>query len=219
MSSLSYSPKVKICGLTRAEDMEGAISAGAGFLGFIVEANSPRRVSVSEAKPLFSPAKGLAKRVAVTVNADDDLLDRIARDLAPDFVQFHGDETVDRLAQISKRYDFGLIKAVPIVTDEDMKTAGEYAGIVDFVLFDAKPPKGSQVRGGHGVTIDWDIIARAPTPKTFALAGGLNPDTVREAISRTKAPILDVSSGVESAPGVKDVSKIQAFMKAVNSHG
>ncbi|CAM3821041.1 phosphoribosylanthranilate isomerase [Litorimonas haliclonae] len=219
MSSLSFSPTVKICGLTRAEDVQDAISAGAGFLGFIVEANSPRRVSVSEAKPLFSPTKGLAKRVAVTVNADDHLLDRIARDLAPDFVQFHGDETVDRLAQISKRYDFGLIKAIPIVTDEDMKTAGEYAGIVDFVLFDAKPPKGSQVRGGHGVAIDWDIIARAPTPKTFALAGGLNPDTVREAISRTKAPILDVSSGVESAPGVKDVFKIQAFMKAVNSHG
>ena len=121
--------------------------------------------------------------------------------------------------QISKRYDFGLIKAVPIVSDEDMKTAGEYAGIVDFVLFDAKPPKGSQVRGGHGMKIDWDIIARAPTPKVFALAGGLTPDTAREAITRTKAPILDVSSGIESAPGVKDTSKIQAFMKAVKSHG
>tara|TARA_R110002020_G_scaffold26758_5_gene86532 strand:- start:1532 stop:2191 length:660 start_codon:yes stop_codon:yes gene_type:complete len=219
MSSLSYSPKVKICGLTRAEDVQNAISEGADFLGFIVEANSPRRVSVSEAKPLFSPSQGLVKRVAVTVNADDNLLDRIARDLAPDFVQFHGDETVERLAQISKRYEFGLIKAVPIVTDEDMKTAGEFSGIVDFVLYDAKPPKGSQVRGGHGVTIDWDIISRAPTPKTFALAGGLTPDTAREAISKTKAPILDVSSGVESAPGVKDVSKIQAFMKAVHSHG
>ena len=219
MSSLSFSPEVKICGLTRAEDVQSAINAGAVFLGFIIEANSPRRVRVTKAEHLFTPTKGLVKRVAVTVNADDALLDRIAEKLAPDFVQFHGDETVDRLAQISKRYDFGLIKAVPIVTDEDMKTAGEYAGVVDFVLYDAKPPKGSQVRGGHGIKLDWDIIARAPTSKIFALAGGLNPDTAREAISRTKAPILDVSSGVESAPGVKDVSKIQAFMKAVKSHG
>lgn len=219
MSSLSFLPKVKICGLTRAADVRSAINAEADFLGFIIEANSPRRLSVAEAKALFEPSKGLVKRVAVTVNADDALLDQIANELEPDYVQFHGDETVDRLAQISKRYDFGLIKAVPIVTDEDMKTAGEYAGIVDFVLYDAKPPKGSQVRGGHGIKLDWDIIARAPTPKTFALAGGLNPDTAREAISRTKAPILDVSSGVESAPGVKDVSKIQAFMKAVKSHG
>jgi phosphoribosylanthranilate isomerase len=219
MSSLSFLPKVKICGLTRAEDVQSAISAGADFLGFIIQANSPRRVSIEEAKPLFMPSKGLAKRVAVTVNPNDELLDNISQELDPDFVQFHGDETVDRLAQISKRYDFGLIKAVPIVSDEDMKTAGEYAGIVDFVLFDAKPPKGSQVRGGHGMKIDWDIIARAPTPKVFALAGGLTPDTAREAITRTKAPILDVSSGIESAPGVKDTSKIQAFMKAVKSHG
>lgn len=219
MSSLSFLPKVKICGLTRAEDAQSAISAGADFLGFIVEAKSPRRVSVSEAERLFTPTKGLAKRVAVTVNPDDELLDEISSKLMPDFVQFHGDETVERLSEISKRYDFGLIKAVPIVTDEDMKTAGEYSGVVDFLLYDAKPPKGSQVRGGHGIKLDWNIIARAPTPKTFALAGGLSAETVGEAIARTKAPILDVSSGVESAPGVKDASKIQAFMKAVRSHG
>ena len=219
MSSLSFLPKVKICGLTRAEDAQSAISAGADFLGFIVEAKSPRRVSVLEAERLFTPTKGLAKRVAVTVNPDDELLDKISSKLMPDFVQFHGDETVERLAEISKRYDFGLIKAVPIVTDEDMKTAGEYSGVVDFLLYDAKPPKGSQVRGGHGIKLDWNIIARAPTPKTFALAGGLSPETVGDAIARTNAPILDVSSGVESAPGVKDASKIQAFMKAVRSHG
>ena len=218
MSSLSFLSKVKICGLTRVEDVQNAIGSGADFLGFIIEANSPRRISVAEAKLLFAPSKNLVKRVAVTVNASDELLDAIAQNLEPDFVQFHGDETVERLAMVSKRYDFGLIKAVPIVTDEDMKSAGEYAGIVDFLLFDAKPPKGSHVRGGHGMTLDWDIIARAPTPKTFALAGGLNADTVKDAIAKTKAPILDVSSGVENAPGVKDKAKIEAFMRAVKSN-
>lgn len=215
MSSFFQSPKVKICGLTRAEDVQSAISAGADFLGFIIEAKSPRRVCVTDAKLLFEPSKGLAKRVAVTVNAGDDLLDQIANELEPDFVQFHGDEPVDRLASVSKRYDFGLIKAVPIVTKEDMKTAAEYSGVTDFVLYDAKPPKGSQVRGGHGIKLDWDIIARAPTPKMFALAGGLNSKSVSEAISKTKAPLLDVSSGVESAPGVKDKAKIEAFIAAV----
>lgn len=207
--------QVKICGLTRAEDVKACIAHGADFLGFIIEAPSPRCLSVEQAKPLFDAADGLAKRVAVTVNADDTLLDDIAFTLKPDYVQFHGDETVDRLADIAKKYDFKIIKACPIASDEDMKTAGEYSGVADIILFDAKPPKGSAVRGGHGLAIDWNIIRRAPTPKFYALAGGLNPDTVGEAITMTHAPMVDVSSGVEAKPGVKDVEKIKAFMKTV----
>jgi len=207
--------QVKICGLTRAEDVEACIAHGANFLGFIIEAPSPRRLSVAQAKPLFDAAKGLAKSVAVTVNADDALLDDIALTLKPDYVQFHGDETVDRLADIAKKYDFKIIKACPIASDADMKTAGEYSGIADIILFDAKPPKGSSVRGGHGLAIDWNIIRRAPTPKFYALAGGLNPDTVAEAVAMTHAPMFDVSSGVEAEPGVKDTGKIKAFMKSL----
>ncbi len=211
--------QVKICGLTRAQDVEAAISAGADFLGFIIEAKSPRRLSVKQATPLFDGAAGLAKRVAVTVNADETLLDKIAFTLKPDYVQFHGDESVDRLADIAKRYDFKIIKACAIASDDDMKAAGEYAGVADLMLFDAKPPKGSDVRGGHGIAIDWSIIRRAPTPKLYALAGGLTPENVAEAITATKAPMVDVSSGVEAEPGIKDVLKIQAFMKAVQSNG
>lgn len=207
--------QVKICGLTRAEDVEACIGQSVDFLGFIVAAPSPRRLSVAQAKPLFDAAKGLAKRVAVTVNADDDLLENIALTLKPEYVQFHGDESVDRLADIAKKYDFKIIKACPIASDADMKTAGEYSGIADIILFDAKPPKGSSVRGGHGLAIDWNIIRRAPTPKFYALAGGLNPDTVGEAIAMTNAPMVDVSSGVEIEPGVKDKRKIKAFMKTV----
>jgi phosphoribosylanthranilate isomerase len=209
--------EVKICGLTRAEDVESAIHYGADFLGFIIEAKSPRRLSVSKARPMFDTTEGLAKRVAVTVNADDSLLDDIATRLRPDYVQCHGDESVERLAAISKRYAFKVIKACAIASDDDMKTASEYAGVTDLILFDSKPPKGSNVRGGHGIAVDWNIIRKAPTPKIYALAGGLNPNTVRNAIKTTNAPILDVSSGVERAKGIKDAKKIEAFMKAAKN--
>ena len=208
--------RVKICGLTRPEDVASAIEHGAAFLGFIVECPSKRRLSVKQAAALARPAKGLAARVAVTVNPDDDLIGRILTDMQPDYIQLHGDETPERTADIAKRCDLKntkIIKAVGVASDEDMKTSETYAGIADFILYDAKPPKGESVRGGHGIAIDWNIIANAPTPKLFAVAGGLNPKNVAEAIAATRAPIVDVSSGVEASAGVKDAAKIQAFMK------
>ena len=203
--------RAKICGLTRPEDVENAIEYGASFLGFIVECPSKRRLSVAEAAQLSRPAQGIIPRVAVTVNPDDDLIDRILTQMQPDFIQLHGDETPARAAEIARKCK--LIKAVGIASDEDMKMAETYAGLADFILYDAKPPKGKSVRGGHGIAIDWNIIAKAPTPKTFAVAGGLNPENVAEAITATRAPIVDVSSGVEASAGVKDAAKIQAFMK------
>jgi len=178
-------PRVKICGLTRPEDVEAAILHGAAYLGFIVEAKSSRRLSVAEAAKLSLPAKASAKTVAVTVNPDDALLRSIAEDMQP---------------------------------DSHMKAAEQYAGVADFILYDAKPPKGEVVRGGHGLSFDWSILTDAPLPKTWALAGGLTPENAAEAVRRTKAPILDVSSGLEASPGIKDAAKIQAFMDAV-SHG
>jgi phosphoribosylanthranilate isomerase len=206
--------KVKICGLTRAEDVSVALSHGADFLGFIIDAKSPRKLSIVEAQPLFEMSQSRAHRVAVTVNPDRDLLQRIAKTLKPDYVQFHGDETVQSLAEIAKRFDFKIIKAFPITSDEDMKSAGEYAGVVDLILYDAKPPNGSDIRGGHGIAIDWDIIRKAPRPKLYALAGGLNPENVTHALAATQAPIIDVSSGVETEPGVKDAKKIEAIIDA-----
>ncbi len=216
------STNVKICGLTRAEDVACAVDNGAAFLGFIVECPSKRRLSVSEAAAL-APKTLNAARVAVLVNPNDDLLTRLMAEMSPDYVQLHGDETPLRVAEIVKRFKVKTIKAVGIASDKDMKAAEAYAGVADFILYDAKPPQklnGEEdaVRGGHGVSIDWSIIAHAPTPKTFAVAGGLTPHNVAKAIAITRAPIVDVSSGVERAAGVKDASKITAFMEAIR-HG
>ena len=200
--------RVKICGLTRPEDVICAVKNGAGFLGFIVECPSKRRISVAEAAALAPYANDIA-RVAVTVNPSDDLIDLILAEMKPDYIQLHGDEPPARAAEIAKRCK--MIKAVGIASDADMKTSETYAGVADFILYDAKPPKDEAVRGGHGVAIDWDIIARAPTPKVFAVAGGLNPDNVARAIATTRAPIVDVSSGVEVSPGVKSHEEVENF--------
>jgi len=210
--------KVKICGLTRPEDVETAIEHGASFLGFIVEAKSARRLSVAQAAKLSLPAKTSTKTVAVTVNADDAVIDAIAAKMQPDYIQFHGDESVDRVADIARRFKIKTIKAIAVSTSADMIAAEHYAGVADFILYDAKPPKGETVRGGHGLSFDWNILTASPLPKTWALAGGLTPENAAEALRRTKAPILDVSSGVEASPGIKGALKIKAFMDAIN-HG
>lgn len=211
--------RVKICGLTRPEDVESAIENGAAFLGFIVECPSKRRLSVAQAAAL-APSDIPIPRVAVTVNPDDALLDLILSEMQPDYIQLHGDESPARAAKIAKRVK--VIKAVGIASDADMKMAETYAGIADFILYDAKPPpqlneEHEVVRGGHGIAIDWNIIANAPTPKIFAVAGGLTPENVAIAAAVTRAPIVDVSSGVEASAGVKDAAKISAFMDAVKN--
>ena len=199
----------------RPEDVEAAIAHGASFLGFIVEAKSARKLSVAQAAKLSRPAKDAAKTVAVTVNADDTLIDAIATQMQPDYIQLHGDESVDRVAEIARNFTVKTIKAIPVSTPTDMITAEQYVGAADFILYDAKPPKGELVRGGHGLSFDWNILTTSPLPKTWALAGGLTPENAAEALRRTNAPILDVSSGVEASAGVKDARKIKAFMEAV----
>ena len=210
-------PQVKICGLTRPQDVQAAIGAGASYLGFIVEAASPRKLTVARAAALARPAKGIAKTVAVTVNADDNLIRDIAKVMQPDFIQLHGDEDMLRAAHIRKLSGAGIIKAVKIRAREDFKRAETFAGIADFVLYDAPPPQGSEVQGGHGHSFDWSVLKSAPLPKLWALAGGITPSNASDAVA-TGAPILDVSSGVEHSPGIKDAAKITALMKAIN-HG
>jgi len=209
--------QVKICGLTRPEDVESAILYGASFLGFIVEAKSARQLSVTQAAKLSLPAKASAKTVAVTVNADDTVIQAIAAQMQPDYIQLHGDESVDRVAEIARKFKLKTIKAIPVSTAADMITAEQYAGVADFILYDAKPPKGEDVRGGHGLSFDWNILTASPLPKTWALAGGLTPENAAEALRRTQAPILDVSSGVEASIGAKDAEKIMAFMSKIHS--
>lgn len=201
--------RVKICGLTRAEDVAAAENAGADFLGFIVEAASTRKLTLANAASLIVGVT--AKTVAVTVDPDDDL---VAGIIAAGFthIQLHGSESLARTAEIASR-GICVIKAMPVATADDVKLATEYSGAADLLLFDAKPPKGETQRGGHGLAFDWNILRRAPTPKSFILAGGLTPDTVRAAATQTRAAIVDVSSGVEASPGIKDATLMNAFME------
>lgn len=212
-------PCVKICGLTRPEDVFAAIGAGADYLGFIVEAKSPRKLSVTQAAKLSKPAKGIISRVAVTVNASDSVLADIAEAMQPDFVQLHGDETPERARAIKTAYGIPLIRALPVATTDDLKLAEAYAGIADFFIYDAKAPKGEAQRGGHGLSFDWNILKHVPkSASRYLLAGGITPENAANALRQSNAFGLDVSSGVEAAKGVKDIAKINAIMKAVH-HG
>ncbi len=206
--------KVKICGLTRPEDVEAAIAAGADMLGFIIEAESPRRLSVKQATRLSRPAFGCAKTVAVTVNASEDLLERIHGEMWPDYIQMHGNETPRWLRVVMGFTGIPIIKSIPVRKRADLEKAHAYAGCADYILLDAKPPKGTKQAGGHGTGFDWSLLKgfRCQTP--LILAGGLSPDKA-EAARTTGLDFFDVSSGVEAAPGVKDHAKIKAFMKAV----
>ncbi|MEL6687560.1 MAG: phosphoribosylanthranilate isomerase [Pseudomonadota bacterium] len=199
---------VKICGLTRPEDVKAAEAAGASLLGFIVEAKSPRKLTLANASALIKDAS--KPTVAVTVNPDDTLVQGISS-AGFTHIQLHGSETLARTAEIAQS-GLTVIKACPVSTADDVKLATEYSGAADWLLFDAKPPKGSDQKGGHGLCFDWSILRIAPTPKQFILAGGLAPENVRQAATETRAAIVDVSSGVESSPGVKDHALIQAFM-------
>lgn len=212
--ALAHKPHVKICGLTRPQDVESAIEAGADYLGFIVEAKSARRVSVNEAARLACPAKGLIPTIAVVVNPDDDLLSRITKQMHPDFIQLHGDESPERVANIRARFDVGLIKALPVSEPDDLVAIKDYDA--DILLLDAKPPKGA-ARGGHGVAFDWSMLKNTDLPDLWALAGGITPENAREAFGITNAPILDVSSGVETSPGLKDPDKIQALIRSIGN--
>ena len=202
--------QVKICGLTRREDVLAADRAGADYLGFIF-AKSPRQVTPEHAATISEGVR--AKRVAVVVDPTADELSTLLDTFAPDFVQFHGDEAPESVLRVAADHDVGVVNAVPISDTDDMKRAERYAAC-DLILYDAKPPTGSDVRGGHGMAIDWDIIANSPRPKHFALAGGLTPSNVAEALARTGATLADTSSGVEVSPGVKDPAAIRAFVEA-----
>jgi phosphoribosylanthranilate isomerase len=203
--------QVKICGLTRAEDVAGAEAAGADFLGFIVEVKSKRRLSVAQAAALIKTVK--TNTVAVTGDPSDQLVADI-KAAGFSHIQLHGWESLARVAEIA-RTGLSVIKAVPVDSRDEVALATDFSGAADLILFDAKPapdaPKDAP-RGGHGLTFDWSILKGAAMPKRWALAGGLTPNTVAKAIRRTKAPIVDVASGVEISPGIKDAALIQAFI-------
>lgn len=206
---------VKICGLSTPESLEWALSAGADLVGFVHFPKSPRHVSVDVAAALAGQVGGRAKTVVLTVNADDDLLDHLVATIAPEFVQLHGRESPERVAEVRKRVGRPVIKALGIGTAEDVAAAHAYAGVADLLLYDAKPPKDASRPGGLGVTFDWSLLEGAPSP--FLLSGGLDPTNVYEAVRRVRPAGVDVSSGVESAPGLKNEARIRAFVAAART--
>ena len=208
-------PAIKICGLTTADTLAAAIDGGADFVGAVIFPKSPRHIAPDVAGELFQPARGKARIVAVVVDPDDALLETIGRTLKPDLVQLHGRETPERLAAVRALTGAGVIKALPIRTSEDLDAAEAWEPHVDHLMFDAKPPEGSVLPGGVGRSFDWSLLSDRAFKKRWFLAGGLNPDNVAEALALTGAPMADVSSGVESAPGVKDAARIAAFLQAV----
>jgi len=212
-------PDIKICGLKTSEAVEKAVARGASHIGFIFFEKSPRNIEPDIAGKLADAVRGRAKIVAVTVNADNDDLDEIIALLKPDILQLHGTETPERVLNVKAIYGLPVMKALSIREADDLIRVEPYIGIADRFLFDAKPPKGSDLPGGNGVSFDWSLLAGLDADIDYMLSGGLNKDNVAEALSRTGARGIDLSSGVESAPGVKDLGLIDALFDAIATAG
>lgn len=206
--------KVKFCGLSRPEDISAAIAAEAAYVGFVFFPKSPRCVSLDTARALsLSVPSGIAK-VALTVDADDATLDAIVNAVPLDMLQLHGHETPERVSALRSRHGLPIMKAVGVSDAADLEVLDTYGRVADQLLVDAKPPKGADLPGGNGLAFDWRLIAGRRWPVPWILAGGLTAANVAEAVRLTGARQVDVSSGIESAPGVKDAGLIAAFAAA-----
>ncbi len=210
-------PDIKICGLKTAEAVERAVAQGATHIGFIFFPKSPRNIEPDVAGRLADAVRGRVKIVAVTVDADLDDLDEIVDLLRPDILQLHGKESPERVLEVRAMYGLPVMKAFSVRDAADLERIDPYIGIVERFLFDAKPPVGSELPGGNGVSFDWTLMQSLDGSVDYMLSGGLNKDNVGEALRVTRAPGLDISSGVESAPGVKDLAMIDAFFDAVKT--
>ncbi|MBN9256706.1 MULTISPECIES: phosphoribosylanthranilate isomerase [unclassified Mesorhizobium] len=208
---------IKICGLKTDETLAAALAGGASHVGFIFFAKSPRYVEPVEAGRLRQSAIGRAKAVAVSVDADDAFLDRIVAEMRPDILQLHGSESPARVAEVKARHGLPVMKAMAISEAADLERIKPFIGIADRFLFDAKPPKGSQLPGGNGVAFDWKVLAALDADVDYMLSGGLNAANIGDALRQANPPGIDISSGVESAPGVKDPALIEQFFRAVRA--
>ena len=209
--------QVKICGLKTPATMQAALDAGADYVGLVFFERSPRNVSIELAAELADLASGRAKVVVLLVDPGDGMVDRIMPYIAPDILQLHGSETPARVAEIKRRTGATIMKAIKVETAADAASALDYAGIADLILFDAKAPKDAILPGGNGLTFDWRVLDDVKAKVPYMLSGGLTPGNVAEAIRRTGATRVDVSSGVELAPGEKDAALIRAFIAAAKA--
>lgn len=207
--------EVKICGLKTAEAVDRAVTLGARHTGFIFFPKSPRNIEPDDAGRLADRIRGKAKIVAVTVDADSDLLDEIVSALSPDMLQLHGNESPERVLTVKAVYGLPVMKALSVRDADDLKRIEPYIGIADRFLLDAKPPEGSELPGGNGVSFDWRLLDALDEGVDYMLSGGLNAGNIGEALALTGARAVDTSSGVESAPGVKDLKRMEEFFDAV----
>jgi phosphoribosylanthranilate isomerase len=207
---------VKICGLSTPQTLDATIAAGADLAGFVFFAKSPRHIDLATARALGEQAAGRITKVALTVDADDAALAEIVAALRPDMLQLHGHESPERVSAVKARFGLPVIKAIGVASAADVAAARRYDGVADWLLFDAKPAPDATVPGGAGVVFDWDLL-RNITAAKWMLSGGLDPENVTAALRQTQTPAVDVSSGVESARGVKDPQKIAAFVAAVRA--
>lgn len=208
---------IKICGLKTDKALAAALAGGASHVGFIFFPKSPRYIEPAEAGHLRQVATGRAKAVAVTVDASDVFLDEIVEKMHPDMLQFHGSETPERVAEVKACYGLPVMKALSFSEPADLERTKPFIGIADRFLFDAKPPKGSELPGGNGLAFDWSILAGLDAGVDYMLSGGLNAANIGDALRLANPPGIDISSGVESAPGVKDPALIEQFFRAVRA--
>jgi phosphoribosylanthranilate isomerase len=205
---------IKICGLTTPAALDAALEAGADMVGFVFFAPSPRHVGLEAARALGARVRGRAINVALSVDAGDDELEASIEALAPDMLQLHGKETPERIVAVRARFGLPVMKALPIAERDDLAAVRRYDKVVDRLIFDARAPRAATRPGGLGARFDWRILERFASGVPFMLSGGLDTDNVAEALRITGAPGVDVSSGVERAPGDKDIGKIRAFIAA-----
>ena len=210
---------IKICGLSKAVTLDAALEAGADMVGFVFFPASPRHVTLEAARHLGQQVGVRAKKVALTVDAEDDRLASIIAALAPDLLQLHGHETPSRVAEVGGHFGLPVIKAIGLRERADLASIPAFDAVADHLLFDARPPANAARPGGLGDTFDWTLLRSIATRRPWLLAGGLTPDNVEAALRETGAPGLDVSSGVESAPGVKDAGKIARFVARAREAG
>ncbi len=207
---------VKICGLTTAEAVATAIAGGAQMTGFVFYPPSPRALDPDAAGALVAQVPSGIDRVGLFVDAGDDAIAAVLAAAPLDMLQLHGSETPERVAALRSRFQMPVIKAIPLAGPQDLALAARYEAIADWLLFDAKPPKTMThaLPGGNGLTFDWRLLAGRQGRRPWLLSGGLDADNLAGAVTTSGAPAVDVSSGVESAPGVKDPVRIRAFLDA-----
>jgi phosphoribosylanthranilate isomerase len=208
---------VKICGLKTPAALDAALEVGADMVGFVFFPPSPRNLDFETASALGEQVQGRAKKVALSVDATDAELDRVVEALKPDMLQLHGKETPERVAAVRSRFHLPVMKALPIEQRSDLTPIRLYDKVADWLLFDGRAPREATRPGGLGKTFDWSLLENLDVKIPFMLSGGLDAGNVAEALRITHAPAVDVSSGVERAPGEKDVEKIRAFISAARA--